>query len=290
MTFEHSGTKNPSGLLPKTPGRINVEEYTKAMLNILEDFAEEKDRLEDTQRAMLNLLDDFGMEREKTEAVNRELRKAEEQITKSLREKEALLKEIHHRVKNNLQLICSMLSLQLPYIKDPQAIEIFKESQTRIYSMALIHEKLYRSESMARINLSEYIPSLVANLFLSYGVTESTIRPRIDVENINLSIDKVIPCALIINELVSNSLKHAFPHSPGADGTGELHIDLHPAAQNEILIIVRDNGVGLPEGFEIQRCESLGLKLVSVLAKQLQGDIQVHSNGGTEFSVRFKAR
>ena len=139
-------------------------------------------------------------------------------------------------------------------------------------------------------DLSEYIPSLDRQS-VSFLWRDGEHHPAPDdVENVNLSIDKVIPCALIINELVSNSLKHAFPGSPGAEGTGELHIDLHPAAQNEILIIVRDNGVGLPEGFEIQRCESLGLKLVSVLAKQLQGDIQILSNGGTEFSIRFKAR
>ena len=144
---------------------------------------------------MLNLLDDFSMERTKTEAVNCELREADDQITRSLREKETLLKEIHHRVKNNLQIIHSMLNLQMPYIKDEQAIEMFKESKDRVYSMALIHEKLYRSESLAKIDLFEYIRSLIENLFLSYGVSERVVKTQIQVENIALEIDTLIPCA-----------------------------------------------------------------------------------------------
>lgn len=275
-------------LLPDVSRRVNIEEYTKAMLNILEDFSDEKTRLEDSQRAMLNLLEDFAMERAKAEAVNRELRKAEEEIKKSLLEKEALLKEIHHRVKNNLQVICSMLNLQLPYIKDEKAIEIFKESQNRIYSMALIHEKLYLSDSLAKIDLSEYIRTLVTNLFLSYGA-ERIIRSFINIDNVQLGIDKVIPCALIINELVSNSLKHGFPGSKRMEGNGEIHIEIQSGAGDELTLKVKDNGVGVPEGFEIQRCESLGLKLVSVLVKQLKGDIQIISEKGTEFIIKFKA-
>lgn len=276
-------------LLPDVSRRVNIEEYTTAMLNILEDFSAEKARLEDSQRAMLNLLEDFDMEREKAETVNRELRKAEEEIKKSLLEKEALLKEIHHRVKNNLQVICSMLNLQLPYITDDKAIEIFKESQNRIYSMALIHEKLYLSESLAKIDLSEYIRTLVTNLFLSYGITERSIMPFINIEHVQLGIDKVIPCALIINELVSNSLKHAFPGYKRTDGNGEVHIDMHSDMGDEFMLKVKDNGVGVPAGFEIQRCESLGLKLVSVLVKQLKGDIQIFSEKGTEFIIKFKS-
>ena len=139
------------------------------------------------------------------------MKKVEDQVKRSLREKEVLLKEIHHRVKNNLQIIQSVLSLQLPFIKDEQAVELFQESQNRIHSMALIHEKLYQSESLARIDMAEYIKSITANLLLSYGASERAVRPRIQVEDVDLEIDTVIPCALMINELVSNSLKHAFP-------------------------------------------------------------------------------
>ncbi len=215
---------------------------------------------------------------------------AGDQIKQSLREKEVLLKEVHHRVKNNLQIVHSMLNLQMPYIKDEQAIELFKESKNRIYSMALIHEKLYQSESLARINLPEYIQSLTANLFLSYGVSERTINPKIHIENVTLNVDKVIPCALIINELVSNSLKYAFPHSLGRAGEmGEVRICLCRSAENEFKLTVSDNGIGLPDRFEIRNCESLGMKLVNVLVKQLKGTIQIGTDGGTKIAVTFKA-
>jgi predicted ATPase/two-component sensor histidine kinase/tRNA A-37 threonylcarbamoyl transferase component Bud32 len=218
------------------------------------------------------------------------MKKAGDQIEQSLREKEVLLKEVHHRVKNNLQIIHSMLNLQLPYIKDEQAIELFKESKNRIYSMALIHEKLYQSESLAKINLPEYIQSLTANLFLSYGVSERTINPKIHIENVTLNVDKVIPCALIINELVSNSLKYAFPDPLKSTGEmGEVHIYLCHNAENEFKLTVSDNGVGLPKGLVIRNCESLGLKLVNVLVKQLKGIIQINTDGGTEIAVTFKA-
>jgi two-component sensor histidine kinase len=218
-----------------------------------------------------------------------EMRSAEDQIKKSLIEKEALLKEVHHRVKNNLQIIQSMLNLQRPHIKDSEAVELFKESQNRVYSMALVHEKLYRSESLARVNLSDYIRSLTTNLFLSYGVSERVVRSSIFIEDITLDIDTVIPCALIINELVSNSLKHAYPdYATRKPGTGEIRITLHPSGE-ELKLIVGDNGVGLPKGFKLQHCESLGLKLVSALVKQLKGDIKVRSSGGTEFTIGFKA-
>ncbi|MHB9029351.1 MAG: sensor histidine kinase [Candidatus Latescibacterota bacterium] len=296
--------------MPGASSIVNIEDYTKAMLNILEDSAEEKERLKDAyraalniledfseeknrftevQRAMLNLLDDFGMEREKTEAINRELRIAEERIKKSLREKESLLKEVHHRVKNNLQIIHSLLNLQLPYIRDEYAVKAFKDSQNRIFSMALIHEKLYQSESLARIDLSEYIPSLVSNLFISYGANEAAIRAELHVEKISLDIDTVIPCALIINELVSNSLKHAFPDTWRCTGeAGVVRIDLYSGAGDELVLMVKDNGMGLPEGMEIQSYETLGLKLVTILVKQLSGAIRVSTNGGTEFMITFK--
>ncbi|RJQ51198.1 MAG: PAS domain S-box protein, partial [Desulfobacteraceae bacterium] len=220
-----------------------------------------------------------------------ELKRAEDQVKKSLREKEVLLKEIHHRVKNNLQIIHSMLNLQLPHVKDRQAIELFKESKNRVYSMALIHEKLYESESLAMINLSEYIRSLTANLFLSYGVSERAIRPKISVENITLDIDTVIPCALIINELVSNSLKHAFPDSlKQPTGKGEIGIDLRRGIGDKVILTVADNGAGLPDGFDIQNTRSLGLKLVSVLVKQLSGTVYPRKGDGAEFVITFEGK
>ncbi len=218
------------------------------------------------------------------------MKEAEDQVRRSLREKEALLAEVHHRVKNNLQIIHGMLNLQLPYIQDERAVDMFKESQNRIFSMALIHEKLYRSESLARIDLAEYIRSLVGNLFLSYGVLEWAVRLEINVEDIRLNMNTIIPCALIINELVSNSLKHAFPDATRLVGRGgEIRIDLHRDADRGCVLRVSDNGVGLPEGFDLEECESLGLRLVSVLVRQLQGTLQVpHAVGHTEFVITFR--
>ncbi|KCZ71707.1 putative ATPase [Candidatus Methanoperedens nitroreducens] len=219
-----------------------------------------------------------------------DMKRAESQVKKSLSEKEALLKEIHHRVKNNLQIIHNILDLQMPYILDGQAIELFKESKDRVYSMALIHEKLYQSESLAKIDLHEYIQSLTNNLFISYGVSETVIKPKIRVDNITLNVDTVIPCALIINELVSNSLKHAFPDSSARKNEqGEIYVDLRHGQNNKLILTVGDNGIGMPAGFDIQKSETLGLRLVSVLAGQLKGSIQINNHRGTEFVITFEA-
>ncbi|MBI4764267.1 MAG: hypothetical protein HY787_06660 [Deltaproteobacteria bacterium] len=156
--------------------------------------------------------------------------------------------------------------------------------------MALIHEKLYQSESLAKIDLAEYVQSLTSYLFLSYGVSERVIKPKISIENVTLNIDRMIPCALIINELVSNSLKHAFPDSwRRAGGTGEIRIDLRQDTGHKCQLTVSDNGVGLPRGLKMKNCESLGLKLVSVLVKQLKGVIQINQRRGSEFVVTFDA-
>jgi two-component sensor histidine kinase len=219
-----------------------------------------------------------------------ERNKAEEQVKKSLGEKEVLLREIHHRVKNNLQIIQSMLNLQLPQIKDENSIALFKESQNRVYSMALIHEKLYQSESLSQIDFPEYITSLTSYLFTSYGAAGRAIRPRILVKDVILDVDATIPCALIINELVSNALKHAFPASGRGEKTGEISIDLRREPGGSFLLTVGDNGVGLPEGFEIEKSDSLGLKLVVVLVKQLAGAIRIGRGGGAEFIISFAGR
>lgn len=156
--------------------------------------------------------------------------------------------------------------------------------------MALIHEKLYQSESLAKIDLHEYIQSLTNNLFISYGVSETVIKPKIRVDNITLNVDTVIPCALIINELVSNSLKHAFPDSSARKNEqGEIYVDLRHGQNNKLILTVGDNGIGMPAGFDIQKSETLGLRLVSVLAGQLKGSIQINNHRGTEFVITFEA-
>ncbi len=208
----------------------------------------------------------------------------EEQIKESLTEKEVLLKEIHHRVKNNMQIISSLLRLQSRDVTEKKYIDMFTDSQNRITSMALIHEKLYQSKGLAKIDFDDYIRDLVNGLFQSYGAN-GNIKLIIDVRDVSLGIDSAIPCGLVVNELVTNSLKHAFP-----DGRrGEVLISLHPIPGNMIELIVRDNGVSIPANIDIRKTESLGLHLVTILVEnQLHGEINLNRSKGTEFLVKFK--
>ncbi|MUH00862.1 PAS domain S-box protein [Scytonema sp. UIC 10036] len=212
-----------------------------------------------------------------------EHKQAEEQIQASLLEKDVLLKEIYHRVKNNLQVISSLLNLQSEYIKDKDDLEIFQQSQMRIESMALIHQKLYQSQDLARIDFGEYIRDLVASLFSSYEVNTNVISLTVNVERVLLSLDAAIPCGLIITELVSNSLKYAFPKGR----TGEISIQLQ--AENNILNLrVCDNGVGLPAEVDLKNTTSLGLQLVDALTNQLSGDIKINYTNGVEVKITFQ--
>ena len=209
---------------------------------------------------------------------------AEVKIKASLEEKEVLLREIHHRVKNNMQIVSSLLGLQAHNIEDKKYKDIFIQSQTRIDSMALIHEKLYQSESIAQINFKEYIDDIVSNIFESY-CTKSNIKIDIDVESIPLKIDYAVPCGLIINELVTNCLKYAFP-----DGRpGIIKISVESKDNNMIKISISDNGIGIPKDLDIRNTESLGLRLVSSLAEsQLHGQIIINRDSGTEFQINFR--
>lgn len=213
-----------------------------------------------------------------------ERRREEDKVKASLREKEILLKEIHHRVKNNLQIISSLLNLQSAHIRDPRALEVFKEGQGRVRSMALIHEKLYQSEDLARVDFSEYISNLAAYLFRSYEVHAGAVALNVEAEDVLLGVDTAIPCGLIINELVSNSLKHAFP----GGGGGSINIRLRPADHERLTLTVADDGVGLPDGFDARRTSSLGLQLVNTLARQLGGEVLVGCGAGVEFSITFR--
>jgi two-component sensor histidine kinase/putative methionine-R-sulfoxide reductase with GAF domain len=210
--------------------------------------------------------------------------RAEEEIKLSLREKEVLLKEIHHRVKNNLQIITSLLNLQSAQLKDPESLTLFRESQYRVRSMALIHEKLYQSKDLARVDFDSYIRDLMVYLFRSYAANPDQIRMNIQTHEIYLGIDTAIPCGLIISELVTNTLKYAFP-----DGRrGELLVSLGPADDDELTLLVKDNGIGLPKDFDWRESDSLGLQLVNTLSAQLHGKIQVDGEGGTSFKITFR--
>jgi two-component sensor histidine kinase len=194
-----------------------------------------------------------------------------------------LLKEIDHRVKNNLQVISSLLNLQSEYLPDRRGKEMFTESQHRVKSMALIHEKLYLSEDLGRLDFADYIQALATSLFQSYRISPQ-VALSVNVEDVSLGIDQAIPCGLIINELVSNSLKHAF-----ADGGGELRIDLRQREQS-ISLEISDDGAGLPSDVDVQDSKSLGLKLVNILVGQLKGSMQVHRESGTQFKIEFEWR
>ena len=208
-------------------------------------------------------------------------KQAEEQIKASLKEKEVLLKEIHHRVKNNLQIVSSLLYLQSRKTSDDQVLSVLRESQTRVRSMALIHEKLYQCDDLANINLADYIRSLTSYLLNSYGVASHMVKLSVNVETAPLGLDRAIPCGLIINELVSNALKYAFPQGR----RGEILVDLLCDGGGKLILTVKDNGVGLPEDMDIDDTPSLGLQLVNTLVRQLDGTIEVDRKGGTEFKM-----
>jgi PAS domain S-box len=205
-----------------------------------------------------------------------------EKIESSLKEKEVLLKEIHHRVKNNLQIISSLLNLQSGYIKDKDSIEIFKESQNRVRSMALIHEKLYQSKDMSQIDFSEYVSELVSNLFSSYSLNSALITLHQNINDILLEIDIAINLGLIINELVSNAFKHAFPEGR----KGNLYISIKKDGHKYELII-EDDGIGFSSEIDFRKTESLGLQLIITLVEQIGGEIFLFSDNGTKFVIKF---
>ena len=195
-----------------------------------------------------------------------------------------LLKEINHRVKNNLQIVSSLLNLQSRNVDDPAALEVLRGSQDRIRSMALIHEKLYQSEDLSRIDLGEYIRSLTVSLCQSYGLGPDNIKLDIDVGHTLLGMDKAVPCGLIVNELVSNCLKHAFP----SGGAGQIRVTFR-SVDGQHVLIVQDDGVGIPEELDVRGTKSLGLQLVNALAGQLGGTVDFDHRNGTTVKVTFPA-
>jgi len=271
-----------------------VIENRQLLREVQRELAERK-RAEEELKQHRNQLEEMVKERtaklaETNQELQREIaerKRAEEKISASLKEKELLLKEIHHRVKNNMQIISSMLSIQEVQIKDKVALQVFRESRNRVRSMALIHEKLYQSEDLARIDFSEYIQSLTAELFSTYSVTADAVKLRMNVENVYLDIITAIPCGLIINELLSNSLKYAFP----AGQSGEITIDFKLENKiNMYHLIIGDNGVGFPKYLDFRKSESLGLQLVRLLTKKIHGTIELDREGGTFFKIIFKGK
>ncbi|MGD1005443.1 MAG: histidine kinase dimerization/phosphoacceptor domain -containing protein, partial [Methanoregulaceae archaeon] len=205
---------------------------------------------------------------------------AEKQLTKTVGEKEVLIREVHHRVKNNLQIIISLLNLQSRYIEDEKSSQVIRDSQSRIRAMALVHEKLYKSTDISKIDLGDYIKFLGNSLFQFFGMQGKGITLTMDIRDIFLDIDTAIPLGLIINELISNSLKYAFPGGKKGDISLAIHREEHT-----LTILFKDNGVGIPQDFDWRNAKSLGLRLVISLVEQLSGTIELDRSAGTSFSI-----
>jgi PAS domain S-box-containing protein len=212
-----------------------------------------------------------------------ERKKGENEIFRSLKEKELLLREIHHRVKNNLQIVSTLLSLQSSQSNKVDVNDLYRESQNRIQSIALIHENLYQSEDLALINFEVYVKGLLSDLFDSYGVDSSRIKLNLDIEDVTLGIETAIPCGLIINELVSNSLKHGFT----GNETGEINVEIHKIADEEYSLIESDTGVPFSDKVDFTSSNTLGLELIKNLVKQIEGQLDFNREN-KEFKIIFK--
>jgi two-component sensor histidine kinase len=207
----------------------------------------------------------------------------EERLRAALREKEVLLEEVHHRVKNNLQVITSLLGLQARSIKDSATRIKFDESRYRIQAMAILHEILDESSSLAEIDFADYIQRLIAHLVRSYGAI-GRIRTRLRLDRLSCHRDVALPCGLIVNEVLSNALKYAFPGGKA----GEVQIDLRREQSGRVRLLIADNGIGLPSGFDWETPSTLGLRLVRTLARQIEANIQITGVNGTAVSIDFR--
>ncbi len=212
-----------------------------------------------------------------------ELTNANAALAQRIEEKNVLLKEVHHRVKNNLQVISSLLNLQAGQIKDPDALQAFKESRNRVRSMALIHENLYQSKDISQVDFGDYIKALTKGLMGGFSSRDSPVRISIDIDNIMLPVDSAVPCGLIVNELVTNCFKYAFtPSTPG-----EIGIAMRRTDNARLQLTVSDNGVGFPNDINFRNTESLGMQLVTTLAEQLDGIVTLQNGAGTTFTIDF---
>ena len=234
------------------------------------DFLATFNNIPNTERILVSLIDISDR------------KKAENEIKSSLKEKEALLREIHHRVKNNMQIISSLISLQSAEVSDEKLVSLYKETENRIHSMALVHENLYQSHDLSHIDLWQYVQNLVEDLIYSYGVSNA-IETEIEVPSIEVNLETAIPLGLIINEMVSNSIKHAFP-----DKKGKIMVKLEIDSDENLILMVSDDGVGLPKDSDIDSIKKFGLKLIQALIQQLDGKLTFESKNGTTFCIKFK--
>ena len=256
-----------------------------AVLNILDDSSAETDRLQNNQKAVFNILDDLHVEKSNLEETRNQLVRSSQEVRASLHEKEILLQEVHHRVKNNLQVISSLISLQLRPIKDVVSREALQACQARVQAISLIHAMLYQSKDYANVPFSEYARTLAGNIFSTLGTVPGYISLDLAIDNVALPVDKAIPCGLILNELITNALKHGFPEGR----RGAIRVELARAGRNQLQLSVTDDGVGMPPGINIRQTQSLGMHLVCALAEQLEAELTVAGEHGTSFKFTFTA-
>jgi len=211
-------------------------------------------------------------------------KRSEKEIRNALQEKETLLKEVHHRVKNNLQAVSSILDLQSAYLKDGEAVRLCRDSKNRILTMALLHENLYRGQDQTKVDLKEYVSALTDHLLSSMEGNTGSIKMKTRITDLNLNVDTAIPCGLIVTELVSNSIKHAFPEGEA----GVITVDISMAREGDCRLVVSDDGVGLPDDWRLEDLSTLGLQLVSSLTDQLSGTMEITSGSGTTFTISFR--
>jgi two-component sensor histidine kinase len=221
-----------------------------------------------------------------------ERKEMEERIQADIREKEVMLREIHHRVKNNMQVISSLLHLQSGMVKDKASLQMFRESQSRIRSMAMVHEQLYQTKNLARIEFGRYVQQLTAELLYTFGSHARGVQLKISIPSVMLDVSTAIPCGLIVNELVTNALKHAFPDVKTKGGTDksakkQVLIRMTQLKNRQWELFVKDNGIGLPGNLQLRETESLGMKIVTSLVDQIDGKIKVDGRKGTTFSIKF---
>ncbi|MBN2468188.1 MAG: hypothetical protein JXD19_08565, partial [Deltaproteobacteria bacterium] len=259
---------------------------------IINDITDRK-RAEDELQKHHEHLEELVVERtaelkQSNERLQKEIverKRTEELLKASLRDKEVLLREVNHRTKNNMQIISSLFSLQSARCKDQKVLAIMQDSQNRIRAMALIHETLYQAKQFDSINFGDYVGQLVHDLYAAYRISSDRIHLQIDIQDVSLGIDTAAPCGLVINELVSNSLKHAFP--PGTAGT--ITISATSGADDVIDLIISDDGIGMPSDLDIRKTETVGLQLVfGIVEDQLNGTLEPLRSGGTGFRIRFR--
>lgn len=257
--------------------------YCRSAVKDISERHEAEKFLKSAHQMLEQTNQDLRREIRERQNVEDALRQGEKQIKASLREKEVLLKEIHHRVKNNMQVIRSLLNLQASNIQDERLHECLRETRSRINAMALIHEMLYNSNSISEIDLKAYIKGLVSGLMGMYNISPRRINVQVKTERIYLGIDHAIPCGLVINELISNAFKYAFP-----DRTGEIRIEFFLTPADDIGLIVYDNGVGIPADVDIHNSKTLGLKIVwGLVERQLGGRVEIQREEGTRFTIQF---